>query len=290
MPPGIRRRQVDKLVAAAGQDRACGVQRKALHLLKADGRWNRQLLACSHDLNQSRPIMIQGSAKCVRQVAGMIHTLSVQTKSRCDGREVWVLEIGTEVDEAGCFHLQFDEAERSVVENDHFDRKLQLAEADQLAEHHGEPAIARQRYHPAASSRWRLHSSGSRRLTAGSSYAEAILPPAILWGLGSGIAVTPLTAAVLAAVKDADLGEGAPINDAAARVGGVVMIALVPALIGAGAAASLADALAHGYQPAMIGMGVLSIAAAMISAIFVSDQRAAAAVAASTPVSEPATS
>jgi EmrB/QacA subfamily drug resistance transporter len=121
----------------------------------------------------------------------------------------------------------------------------------------------------------------------GASYVVSILPPAVLWGIGIGIAVTPLTAAVLAAVDDADLGEASAINDAAARVGSVVVIALVPLLIGAGAAASLADSLAHGYQPAMIAMAALTTLSAVIAALFVSDQRAAAP--APTPVSEPAT-
>ncbi len=60
---------------------------------------------------------------------------------------------------------------------------------------------------------------------AGPGYVQAILPGALLWGLGIGLAVTPLTAAVLAAVGDADLGEASAINDAASRVGGVVAIA-----------------------------------------------------------------
>ena len=50
---------------------------------------------------------------------------------------------------------------------------------------------------------------------AGSGYVETILPGALLWGLGIGLAVTPLTAAVLAAVGDPDLGEAASISDAA---------------------------------------------------------------------------
>ena len=108
----------------------------------------------------------------------------------------------------------------------------------------------------------------------GASYAAAILGPVVLWGLGIGLAVTPLTAAVLAAVDDADLGEASGINDAAARVGGVVVIALVPALVGAGAATSLGDALAHGYQPAMLGMAALVVAAALIAALFVTNTRA----------------
>ena len=66
----------------------------------------------------------------------------------------------------------------------------------------------------------------------GSSYLATILPASLVRGAGLGLAVTPLTAAVLAAVGDADLGEASAINDAASRVGGVIAIALVPLLIG----------------------------------------------------------
>ncbi|MCW2984386.1 MAG: transrane efflux protein, partial [Conexibacter sp.] len=86
----------------------------------------------------------------------------------------------------------------------------------------------------------------------GASYAGTILPAALLWGLGLGLTVTPLTAAVLAAVDDVDLGEASAINDAASRLGGVVAIAAVPALVGAAGGQSLGHALASGYQPAMI--------------------------------------
>jgi EmrB/QacA subfamily drug resistance transporter len=68
---------------------------------------------------------------------------------------------------------------------------------------------------------------------AGDSYASAILPGVLLQGLGLGLAVTPLTSAVLAAVPDADLGEASAVNDAAARVGAVLAVAAVPVLIGA---------------------------------------------------------
>jgi MFS family permease len=108
---------------------------------------------------------------------------------------------------------------------------------------------------------------------AGASYAETILPSALLWGLGMGLAVTPLTAAVLAAVADADLGEASAINDGASRLGGVIAIAVVPALIGAGGGRSLATALLHGYQPAMIALGGLCAAAALVTGLFVADDR-----------------
>jgi len=103
----------------------------------------------------------------------------------------------------------------------------------------------------------------------GESYAQAILPGAILWGLGIGVAVAPLTAGVLAAVEDTDLGAASAINDASSRVGGVVMVALVPALLGAGDARSLAAPLAAHYQTAMLVMAGLSVAAAVITAVYV---------------------
>lgn len=109
----------------------------------------------------------------------------------------------------------------------------------------------------------------------GEGYAAAILPGALLWGLGSGLCVTPLTAAVLAAVSDADLGEASAISDATSRVGGVVLIALVPALIGATGGRSIGHALARGYQPAMIVLAALCAAAALVTALFVSDNRRA---------------
>jgi hypothetical protein len=103
----------------------------------------------------------------------------------------------------------------------------------------------------------------------GQSYAQAILPGAILWGLGIGVAVAPLTAGVLAAVEDTDLGAASAVNDASSRVGGVVMVALVPALLGAGDAHSLAAPLAAHYQTAMLVMAGLSVAAAVITAVYV---------------------
>jgi EmrB/QacA subfamily drug resistance transporter len=114
------------------------------------------------------------------------------------------------------------------------------------------------------------------QLHPGSPYVTTILPAALVRGVGLGLAVTPLTAAVLAAVGDADLGEASAINDAASRVGGVLAVALVPLLIGVTAGATLADSLADGYEPAMIVIGGLCAAGALISLLFVSDSPAEA--------------
>jgi len=111
----------------------------------------------------------------------------------------------------------------------------------------------------------------------GRPYVTAILPGAVLWGLGIGLAVAPLTAGVLAAVDDADLGEASAINDAASRVGGVVLLAVVPALLSAGGAADLAGPLALRYRSAMIVMAGVAVVAAILTAVLVPSRRAAAA-------------
>ncbi|MGY1694665.1 MULTISPECIES: DHA2 family efflux MFS transporter permease subunit [unclassified Geodermatophilus] len=106
-------------------------------------------------------------------------------------------------------------------------------------------------------------------------YVRELLPGVVLWGLALGLLVTPLTAAVLAAVRDADLGEASAVNDVAARLGGAVMIALAPTLIGATAGDGLAAALMDGYRQAMVVLAALSVVAAVVTIAFVRDGRVA---------------
>jgi hypothetical protein len=87
--------------------------------------------------------------------------------------------------------------------------------------------------------------------------------------------VPSLTAAVLAAVTDADLGEASAISDVAARLGGAIMTALVPVLIGVQVGRGLDAALVSGYRPAMAVLTGLCVVAAAISAVFVRDCRTA---------------
>lgn len=107
----------------------------------------------------------------------------------------------------------------------------------------------------------------------GQTYVEALLPGVLMWGLGVGLLVTPLTAAVLGAVSDSDLGEASAINDGAARVGALLVTALVPVLIGSTGGQSLASAIENGYQFAMIVMAALCVLAAIVAGVFVSNRR-----------------
>jgi MFS family permease len=102
-------------------------------------------------------------------------------------------------------------------------------------------------------------------LSQASSYWIAIFPGLVVVAVGAGVAVAPLTDAVLGAVADEYEGAAAGVNNAVARVAGLLAVALVGFAIGG----SNPQAIAAGYQTAMIVSAVASAAAALIAAFTV---------------------
>jgi EmrB/QacA subfamily drug resistance transporter len=70
----------------------------------------------------------------------------------------------------------------------------------------------------------------------GAAYGTRVLPPVIVFGLGLSLTVAPLTTAVLAAVPSEHAGIGSGVNNAVARVAGLLAIALLPVVAGVGGA------------------------------------------------------
>jgi hypothetical protein len=64
-------------------------------------------------------------------------------------------------------------------------------------------------------------------------YATQVLPGAFVFGLGLAMTVAPLTATVLAAAGTGDAGVASGINNAIARVAGLLAIAVVGAVVAA---------------------------------------------------------
>jgi EmrB/QacA subfamily drug resistance transporter len=94
----------------------------------------------------------------------------------------------------------------------------------------------------------------------GDSYWTSVLPGVVVFGIGLTFVVAPLTAAVMASVDQHHFGVGSAINNAVARIGGLLAIAVVPALAGLASASShLAGvSLNDGFTSAMrIGAGML---------------------------------
>jgi EmrB/QacA subfamily drug resistance transporter len=83
----------------------------------------------------------------------------------------------------------------------------------------------------------------------GSRYLATVLPAVVVFGAGVTLTVAPLTAAVLAAVDEGHLGAGSGVNNAVARLAGLVAVAALPSL--AGIEAGSVDTFAEGYPTAM---------------------------------------
>jgi len=72
-------------------------------------------------------------------------------------------------------------------------------------------------------------------------YMGTVFPSALLFGLGLSITVAPLTAAVLAGVEDEHAGVASGVNNAIARVAGLLAIGVVGALVSAQFSSTLDD-------------------------------------------------
>ena len=101
------------------------------------------------------------------------------------------------------------------------------------------------------------------RVDPGTTYWETVLPAMIVLGLGLSLTVAPLTATVLGAVEDAHAGIASAINNAVARIAGLLAVAVLPAAAGLNAKHGLD--LVDGFPRAMYIAAVLSAAGGVLA-------------------------
>jgi EmrB/QacA subfamily drug resistance transporter len=70
------------------------------------------------------------------------------------------------------------------------------------------------------------------RIDPGDSYIASVLPAVLVFGIGLTLVVAPVTATVLAAVDASHSGIASGVNNAVARVAGLLAVAVVPILSG----------------------------------------------------------
>ena len=101
---------------------------------------------------------------------------------------------------------------------------------------------------------------------AEASYWSGVFPGLALLAIGMGVAVAPLTDAVLGAAPAAYEGAASGVNNATARIGGLAAVALAGFVLAQGAGQGAMSDLADGYQVAMKVAAMAAAAAGLIGA------------------------
>jgi EmrB/QacA subfamily drug resistance transporter len=111
------------------------------------------------------------------------------------------------------------------------------------------------------------------RMEAGGSYVTDLLPGVIVYGLGLALVVAPVTATVLAAADARHAGVASGINNAVARVAGLIAVAILPLIAGlSGAKFYDPQAMADGFTIAMIFTAGLSVAGGVLAYLFIDSE------------------
>ncbi|MDT5063927.1 MAG: hypothetical protein QOK02_82 [Mycobacterium sp.] len=98
-----------------------------------------------------------------------------------------------------------------------------------------------------------------------------MLPGLIVFGVGLSVTVSPLTAAVLAAVDPAKSGIGSAVNNAVSRIAGLIAVAFTAVIIGATGDSGFAAGDFAGFRQGAVVVAVLFAVAGLISAVGISN-------------------
>ncbi len=115
-----------------------------------------------------------------------------------------------------------------------------------------------------------LGTAALARAHAGASYAVDVLPPLVLFGLGLSLTVAPLTATVLAAAPERHAGLASGVNNAVARIAGLLAVAVLPLVAGLhGEAYHRPELLGPAFRTAMWCCAGLLAVGGLLAAAFV---------------------
>src|SRR5258706_6361366 len=107
------------------------------------------------------------------------------------------------------------------------------------------------------------------RIAPGDTYVSGVLPGIVVFGVGMALTVAPLTAAVLASVGDEMTGVPSGVNNAVARLAGLLAVAALPALAGISTGESMAMGLNEGFATALRISAAVTAAGGVIAALVV---------------------
>jgi predicted MFS family arabinose efflux permease len=108
--------------------------------------------------------------------------------------------------------------------------------------------------------------------TSGPGYVAHVLPAIIVFGVGIAITVAPLTSTAMSSAPAQHAGIASAVNNDLARFGGLLAVAILPALAGITGQAYLhPDALAAGFRIAALISGGLCAAGGLLAAVTITN-------------------
>ena len=111
------------------------------------------------------------------------------------------------------------------------------------------------------------------RIDPGDSYLSTVFPAVMVYGAGLALVVAPVTATVLAAADDRHAGVASGINNAVARVAGLIAVAVLPLIAGlSGEAFYDPDAMDDGFKIAMVVTACLSLLGGLIAFLMIDSE------------------
>jgi MFS family permease len=109
------------------------------------------------------------------------------------------------------------------------------------------------------------------QIEPGDAYISGVLPAVAIFGLGLTLVVAPVTATVLAAAEERHSGIASGINNAVARVAGLLAVAVLPLLAGlTGGKFYEPAAMVHGFHVAVIVCAGLAVAGGILAWLTIS--------------------
>jgi EmrB/QacA subfamily drug resistance transporter len=104
------------------------------------------------------------------------------------------------------------------------------------------------------------------RIQPGDSYLTTVFPAVVVFGIGLTFVVAPVTATVMASVDEAHSGIASGVNNAVARVAGLLAVAVIPVIAGlTGDKFYEPSHMTHGFHVGMIACAVLSFLGAIVA-------------------------
>lgn len=125
------------------------------------------------------------------------------------------------------------------------------------------------------------------RATDGPNYLLYVLPAVLVFGLGLATTVAPLTATAMGSAPAEHAGIASAVNNDVARFGGLLAVAVLPALAGITGSSYLHPAaLAAGFRTAVLIAAALCAAGGLLAAVTIAKERRAAPVPGGAPAAE----